>query len=306
MAICRACHTGSPSLIASRTIAFTPPSFIRSPGWRSSAQKQQKRLLWSLITGSSASKLWAAEPSLIMRYIPAAKRSSASSTVTHSWSESTPAAAYPISSLPLSIGAWPSTKWWGPIIFSLSQTVLDSLSTPGTSISSPNPRTRLSFRKGLNSLELRTAPASSSGVAGTQDGNINFICKGRSSEVSSMYWIPVSPPTLAISWGSATTVVVPIGTTAWANPKGVSIELSIWTWESIKPGVMYFPWRSISFSPSYWPRPAIYPSCTAISVFINLPVKPANTWAFFSTSWVFTFPAPTCISLFLSMFISCK
>ena len=107
---------------------------------------------------------------------------------------------------------------------------------------------------------FRIAPECSNGVAGTHDGNMRNTERGIFSDALSMYSIPSSPVTLHISWGSAITVVVPIGMTASENSDGERCELSIWQWASMKPGMRYFPPASIScfaFIPS--PNPAIRP-----------------------------------------------
>ena len=65
------------------------------------------------------------------------------------------------------------------------------------------------------------------GVAGTQEEAITNIASGEPFAQSSMKRIPSRPRTLAISCGSVTTVVVPRGTTARANSRGVTIALSM-------------------------------------------------------------------------------
>ena len=54
-----------------------------------------------------------------------------------------------------------------------------------------------------------------------------------------MYHTPSAPSTLAISCGSETVATVPCTTASRANSVGTSIELSIWTWASVKPGSRY-------------------------------------------------------------------
>ena len=103
------------------------------------------------------------------------------------------------------------------------------------------------------------------GVAGTQEGSMNRTSTGRSSVACSMYSMPSVPMTLAISWGSVMTVVVPWGSTARANSLGLTSELSRWMWASTKPGSTILPETSTSTLPWYSPMPTIKPSATAIS-----------------------------------------
>ena len=77
--------------------------------------------------------------------------------------------------------------------------------------------------------------------------------------------MPSVPMTLAISWGSVMTVVVPWGSTALANSVGLTRELSKWMWASTKPGSTILPETSTSTLPLYSPMPTIRPSATAMS-----------------------------------------
>ena len=61
--------------------------------------------------------------------------------------------------------------------------------------------------------------------------------------------MPSVPMTLAISWGSAMTVVVPWGRTARTNSLGATMALSRWMWASMKPGRTMLPETSTSVSP---------------------------------------------------------
>ena len=88
---------------------------------------------------------------------------------------------------------------------------------------------------------------------------------GRSSVAWSIYSMPSVPMTLAISWGSVMTVVVPWGSTALANSVGLTRELSRWIWASTKPGSTILPETSTSTLPLYSPMPTIRPSATAMS-----------------------------------------
>ena len=94
---------------------------------------------------------------------------------------------------------------------------------------------------------------------------MNRTSTGRSSVAWSMYSMPSVPMTLAISWGSVMTVVVPWGSTAFTNSLGETRELSRWMWASRKPGRTIFPVQSSSTVPEYWPMPTISPSATAMS-----------------------------------------
>ncbi|MGC4006623.1 MAG: hypothetical protein QM811_27275 [Pirellulales bacterium] len=79
-------------------------------------------------------------------------------------------------------------------------------------------------------------PALSNGVAGTHDGAPKFTFNGVCRAFSTMYHTPSAPSTFAISCGSDTVATVPCGTAKRANSVGTSIELSICTCASTKPG----------------------------------------------------------------------
>jgi hypothetical protein len=76
-------------------------------------------------------------------------------------------------------------------------------------------------------------------VAGTQEGapkkNLKRVCW----PFWIMYSTPAMPNTLAISCGSDTVATVPCTTAKRANSEGTSMELSMCTWASTKPGKMY-------------------------------------------------------------------
>ena len=72
--------------------------------------------------------------------------------------------------------------------------------------------------------------------AGTQDEAMTKTSSGRSVQQSSSQWMPSVPSTLAISWGSATTAVVPCASTARANSSTISFDDSMCMWASMKPG----------------------------------------------------------------------
>jgi hypothetical protein len=95
---------------------------------------------------------------------------------------------------------------------------------------------RVWSKKGSRSPAPSRAPAVSISVAGTQEGRANRQSMGWPSADRSMYSMPAAPSTLAISWGSATTVVVPQGATARANSLMQAMELSMCTWASMNPG----------------------------------------------------------------------
>ena len=61
---------------------------------------------------------------------------------------------------------------------------------------------------------------------------------------------PATPATLAISCGSATTVVTPRGSTAAAKWAGTHRLLSMWTWASINPGATNDPPKPIVSRPA--------------------------------------------------------
>ena len=101
-------------------------------------------------------------------------------------------------------------------------------------MNSPRPITPGSDLSSASEAASSTAPEVSRGVAGTQEGSITYTSMGAVRADSIMYSMPLAPITLAISWQSVTTVVVPCGTTARANSGTVSIELSRWTCASMR------------------------------------------------------------------------
>ena len=78
---------------------------------------------------------------------------------------------------------------------------------------------------------------------------MNRTSTGRPSVAWSMYSMPSVPMTLAISWGSVMTVVVPCGSTALTNSRGDTRALSRWMWASRKPGSTILPLMSTSVWP---------------------------------------------------------
>ena len=85
----------------------------------------------------------------------------------------------------------------------------------------------------------------SKGVAGTQLESMKYIVISARSASRIMKRMPSSPATLAISCGSAMIAVVPNGATSLAKRTGVSIEDSMCTCASIRPGAAKAPSRSM-------------------------------------------------------------
>ncbi|KAF5038983.1 hypothetical protein DSECCO2_548670 [anaerobic digester metagenome] len=79
----------------------------------------------------------------------------------------------------------------------------------------------------------------------------------RTVSASAKSFKPSRPATFAISWASATTVVVPQRIAASENLKGVVIELSMCMCTSINPGIMNLSCISTQLSASssvIWPE----------------------------------------------------
>ena len=72
--------------------------------------------------------------------------------------------------------------------------------------------------------------------AGTHEEAVKKTSSGSSSQTSTSQWTPSVPSTFAISCGSATTAVVPSGSTRRANSDGSSFEVSRCMWASMNPG----------------------------------------------------------------------
>ena len=83
-----------------------------------------------------------------------------------------------------------------------------------------------------------TQPEVSKAVEGTQLGAPKKNLNGTFLPFSIIYLTPSFPSTLAISCGSLTVATVPWQVARRANSEGTSMELSIWTWASTKPGMM--------------------------------------------------------------------
>ena len=77
--------------------------------------------------------------------------------------------------------------------------------------------------------------------AGTHEEAVKKTSSGRSSQTSTSQWTPSVPRTFAISCGSATTAVVPSGSTSRANSDGSSFDVSRCRCASMKPGTTYAP-----------------------------------------------------------------
>ena len=92
--------------------------------------------------------------------------------------------------------------------------------------------------------------------------------------------MPSSPWTLAISWGSATTLVVPRGRTSPAKRAGLTMLDSIWIWASMRPGSRYAPCASMVLTASVRAKPRILPPPTLTSVSRISPVSTSTSLAF--------------------------
>ena len=109
--------------------------------------------------------------------------------------------------------------------------------TPGMFIISPRPATPSHPSASRMSSGVMVAPASSKpGSAGTHDGTASSTLSCSSLPSSSIQRMPSSPRTLAISWLSMRTVVVPCGSTASAKRATVTIADSTCMWVSMSPG----------------------------------------------------------------------
>jgi len=233
VAILYASSSSHPNSIAFLIQSSIWPDVTNISAWRSSVQKLQRDDEHPFTRGMSVCRFRSVEPSLIKRNIPFCSFSFPSFNTVVSWSLWSPVVIYWSSIGPVRKGACPSRMG---VIVSLSITRGSFDKTPGTFIISPRPSTSFLPIKGRSRSAVSVIAHSSSGVAGTQDGSITMISNGWSACAWSIYSIPAVPLTFAISWGSAITVVVPCFITSRAYSYGVSNELSIWTWASIKPG----------------------------------------------------------------------
>ena len=238
MAISSASSGAIPSATAIRHIWSMWPSRKSRSGSRSSVQNAQCSGPNRFTRSSSATRLRAFDASRMSTHMPRRRFSSASSTVVASWSERMPAATYASSARPVTPGAWPST--W---LLSSSRSSCDAAPamTPGKFIISATPSARGWRRIASMSSGSSGRSGDSKWLAGTHDGAITNTSSGSPSEASSIHSTPSRPSTLATSCGSVTTAVVPCGTTARANSAGVSLEDSMCTWASMKPGTSHRP-----------------------------------------------------------------
>ena len=183
----------------------------------------------------------AALPSLINIFMPCCNLSRASSAVKHSWSVLMPAAIYFFAATPLNPGACPSTGllyFFAAVIFFITSS--SSCSTPGKFIISLRYFIAGFCNRTSTSAAVNAAPAVSKTVAGTQLGAPKLNLKGTVLPLVIINSTPAIPQTLAISCGSLMVATVPCTTASRANSDGTSMELSICTWLSTKPGSIYF------------------------------------------------------------------
>ncbi len=104
--------------------------------------------------------------------------------------------------------------------------------------------TRGSLSNAAVSFAEMVAPDVSIFVDGTHEGAMTSTSNCTASLALSMYLTPSVPSTLAISCGSATTVVVPWISASRANSCIGRSELSMWMWPSMNPGRTYWSARS--------------------------------------------------------------
>ena len=152
--------------------------------------------------------------------------------------------------------------------------------TPGMFIISPRPPTPSHSSASRMSPGVIVAPASSKpGSAGTQDGTASSTLSWSLLPSSSIQRIPSSPRTLAISWLSMSTVVVPCGRTASAKRATVTIADSTCMCVSMSPGTRKAPSASSRrvCGPRVWaasPNIAMRPDLTATST----PSSTSRVW----------------------------
>ena len=263
-AIASASRASTPASTARRTIELTWPSRAMCPGSRSSVQNAIRPGPNSCTSGSSASRFRAPDASRISSHMPARSRSRPSCGVVASWSDPIPAAAYACSRRPSTPGAWPSTCS-APSRPSFASSSGSPAITPGKFIISARPSTLRRRSRPSRSPVVSARRGDSNRDAGTHDGAMKNTSSGRSAQASASQCTPSVPSTFAISWGSATTDVVPNGSTSLANSSTSSIDDSRCRCASIRPGTTYRPPASSVSRPRYSPTPAIQPSHTATS-----------------------------------------
>ena len=108
--------------------------------------------------------------------------------------------------------------------------------TPGKFIISATPIVRLRRNRLSMSPVVNGRRGDSKREAGTHDEAMTKTSSGMSSQQSRSQWMPSVPSTFAISWGSATTAVVPWARTARANSSTMSLDDSMCMWASTNPG----------------------------------------------------------------------
>ena len=225
----------TPAATASRTRAFTCPSAAMCCGSRSSVQSAIRCGPSSRASGISSRRLRAPVASRTRSHIPARSRSRPSSIVVDSWSLPMPAAAYAWSAAPRTPGACPSARS-APASASFASSAGSPAITPGKFIISARPTTRRRRRSPSRSPSVSARRGDSNRDAGTHDDAVKRTSSGMPSVASSSQCTPSVPSTFAISCGSATTQVVPNGSTSRANSAGSRREDSMCTWASTKPG----------------------------------------------------------------------
>ena len=260
-AACNTLNTSIPLATARSQSKFICPS-TKLSGCLSSLQNIILSL-WRCSKSIKASKFLAALPSLIKIFIPYCSLPNASSAVKHSWSVLMPAAMYFFASSPLSPGAWPSTGFlyfFAAAIFCITSS--SPCRTPGKFIISLKYNISSFCSNASTSATCKAAPAVSKIVAGTQLGAPKLNLKGTVFPLAIIYSTPAMPHTLAISCGSLMVATVPCTTAKRANSLGTSIELSMCTWLSIKPGRINF---SVLFSAPILVIDFIFPLTTSTS-----------------------------------------
>src|SRR5581483_1414708 len=195
-------------------------------------------------------------------------------TVYASWSERMPAATYAFRSRPRTPGACPSTCCASS---SFASSCSSAETTPGKFIISARPRTRRRRRSASRSPVVSARRGDSKREAGTDEDAMNHTSSGIRPQTSSSQCTPSVPSTFAISCGSATTAVVPNGSTSRANSSTSSFDDSRCMCASTNPGTTKRPSASSVSRPSYAPSPATKPSTTATSVSSHSRVKTEKT-----------------------------
>ncbi len=174
-------------------------------------------LRW-VMTLMHAVKSFETEPSRIINPIPSLTRSSASSVVVGSWSDSTPAATHDCSSSPPNPAAWPSTVFRSSIVdLMLSRSGLLWKATPAAK-ASESPIASFQFSASFISLgPIKNPTVSSPSRTGPWEGTTQYIFNGVLEPTSNIFLMPFKPTTTPASCQSVITPVVPIGRTARAN-----------------------------------------------------------------------------------------